>query len=612
MSLAAPIEITQELLESASEEELRAIARQLEEAKAFAVQIGPQTDEELHAFIKEKWGIHVPRVAVTEGMSSPFQFIADIYFFRENSVIGIANREGAKTSSVALIHALFANFFPGYEGISAGAIEEQTKRVYGALKQLNRKWGQDNIAETQATQIRWKNDSIVEPKVGTDAQMNGPHSFLLHRDEIEQFRRSAFNEADNITKSGKTADGRKFPAIDVYTTSRKKARGLLQEMIDRVDEAKKNGSIPPYKIYIWGVAETIENQPNCRQAPQNVGRPDEELCNCHRYINGKMPDGTPRSLEKICGGRFFKSDGWRPREPDIAGKFMANSPAMWDAQQECKKPATEGLILADFSKETHGITNFVPNPEDGKIYQSADFGGKNPHSSHLYQYTDRPVLATGFSGNPVFIPQDSYIVFGEVYIAEVGNNVFAQMIKNVEANYRKEAPFLTIDERYADVAARAARIDFKQTHGLKTVWRVTREINEHIKIIQQLVSQNRIFVCHTSSPMWCEEAEAWQWDDSGEKQLDTFNHSMAEARYAIANIERKLLSEKKHPTNRNTVVQAGPAIGETPSNPLSMTPNTGPAIKTYMSGSPHDSEDFDRMPIHQGPLAMSEDRMYGP
>ncbi len=604
------LKIDEAALMGASRDELIKLAKQVSLARVTASKIGPQTDDELHAFIKAKWGLHLPRVAVSPGMSAPFDFISDVYFHRETSVIAVANREGGKTNSAAIIHALFANFYPGYEGISAGAIGEQTKRVYQSLKRLNKMWGQDKVKESQATHIEWLNGSVVEPKDGTAAQMNGPHSWLLHRDEIEQFRREAFNEADNITKSGATTDGRMFPATDIYTTSRKKAHGLLQEMLDKVEDAEKGGTIPPYKVYIWGVAETIQNQPDCQMAPENAGRPSCDLCNCDRYVNGKLSDGSPRSLAKVCGGRFFKSDGWRPREPDISGKFMANSAAMWDAQQECSKPATEGLILGDFSKETHGIQGWVPHPEIGKVYQSADFGGTNAQSANWYQYVEKMTSAIDYSGNFIIIPADSYVVFGEVYMSEIGNNKFANLIKDQEATWKSKIPFFEIEERYADIAAKSARLDFLQTHGLRTAWRITREINEHILIIQDLVSNKRIFV-DSSAPMWAEEAESWQWDGDTGKQLDTFNHAMSNARYGIANIERKLISEKRHPQNRNMQIGSSAPVssGQVATNSFAQVPNTGPVTKKYMSGSPHESNGSD-LPIHQGPRpAFGMDRM---
>ena len=114
--------------------------------------------------------------------------------------------------------------------------------------------------------------------------------------------------------------------------------------------------------------------------------------------------------------------------------------------------------------------------------------------------------------------------------------------------------------------------------------------------------------------MWAEEAEAWQWDGDTGKQLDTFNHAMSDARYAIANIERKLIGEKKHPHNREQADPiAGPVVGAEPTvRTMADPPSTGPVTKRYITGSPHDDMEG-MLPIHQGssPASLTS-RMLGP
>lgn len=523
-----PLTIDPKALLGASRADLVALAKNISKAKQNAVKIGPQNDDELHAYIVEKWGISVPRVAVTPGMDPPFAMIADVFFMRENAVLGVACREGSKTMGVAIIHALLARFYPGYEGISAGAIDEQSKRAYQALMTLLRRHGADWVkGQSLQSKTDFTNGSIVEVKGGTMAQLNGPHSNLLHRDEIELFNREAFNEADNITKSATLPDGRQIPAIDILTTSRKRARGLLQEIMDDCEVAIKAGRKPPYKIYKWGVAETIKRVPNCRGLPENEGKPDSELCPCHNIVKGTWDDDSERTLESVCDGRFGRSDGWRPLEPDIIKKFTTNSRAMWDAQQECIKPATEGLILTQFSEERCGIRDFEPDPENGKIYNASDFGGANPHSSHWYQRLDRPYESVDFWGQKFVIPVGSLVCFDEVYIAEVGNNTFARMIVAKEEKWKALYPGWQVEERYADVANRAARIDFRNHETpLPTMWRVTREIEEHIQKCNDIINEKRFYVLLDGCPMFVDEAKSWQRDPATGKQIDTFNHCL--------------------------------------------------------------------------------------
>lgn len=595
------LDIDEKTLLGLSKEELRETLAKLRAFKQRAAQVGPQTPDELHEFIKEKYGVHIPRIAVTPGHDAPFDFICDAFFQWETSQLVIANREGAKTFSVALIHALMARFYPGYEGITAGAIEIQSKRCYSSFKSLNGQFGSDQVKDTLQSETNYKNGSKVEIVTMTYSAMNGPHSNLLHRDEVELARRDAFDEGDNITKSGYTRDGRQIKAHDILTSTRKKARGLVQELLDKVEAAVSKGEKPPYRVYKWGVAETIKRVENCRYhaAP---GTPEEELCACPKYINGTMDDGSVRTLEKVCGGRFGKSDGWRPLEPDIAGKFMKNSKAMWKAQQECSKVASEGLIYPNFSKETHGLRNYDPNPEHGKIYLGVDFGATHPSSAHWYQHTNQIKWATNYSGGLIFIPAGSYVAFDEVYTAELGNMQLAGRIISTEIDWQRKYIYFEVEERYADPAAKMARIDWRNhTPPLPTVWRVTREIEEHINLVQQKVDNMLFYVDVDRCPMLVSEMEAYQRDPKTGKPVDDFNHAMDELRYVVANVERKLQIEKHVGAGQDLAVAAeherkGPAPPST--YDISTIPDAGPSKSPFVSPEYMQTGDEIDAPIH--------------
>lgn len=611
--MSQPLAIDPKALLGASRSDLVALAKNISKAKDSARRVGPQTDDELHAFILEKWGINVARVAVSPGFDAPFDWLADAYFERENAILVVGSRESSKTFGVAILNALNAIFKPGYWAISAGAIEEQSRNAYKALMELLRRWGSEFIKGVPLqSKTELKNGSIIEVKGSTMAQLNGPHSNSLHRDELELFDRAPFDEADNITKSGITSDGREIKALDILTTSRKFAKGLLQEILNDCDEAIKDGRKPSYRVYRVGVAETVKRVPNCRGLAENSGKDDCDLCDCNQFIKGTWDDGSDRTLEQVCDGRFGRSDGWRPLNPDVIKKFTTNSRFMWEAQQECMRPAGEGLILASFKEAVHVISSYEPRPEYGRIYQSSDFGGTNAQAASWYQYLNQPVEVTDFYGDIKTLPQGSLVCFAEVYMSEIGNMQFAALIVAMENRFKAIYGIgWEVEERYADVANRAARIDFKNYDPpLRTVWRVTREIEEHITKCVDIVNSNLFYVLKgsddgTGCPMFIEEAEAWQRDPNTGKQIDTFNHQMSAWRYCVANVDRKLQIERRKGigagAQSSVTAEENEAVGNQPRSDL---PNTGPVSASY-----NDDQPFD-IPLHKHGPSDSFERVW--
>jgi len=122
------------LLEQLSDEELSEMLSAQTQLEARLREMGPQTDDELHEWLKFELGIDIPRTAVCEGHSAPFTFLADLYFERTEAALGVANRGGAKTFLVAVLHWLNSRFKPGCESCTFGATEAQSLRAYAHLK----------------------------------------------------------------------------------------------------------------------------------------------------------------------------------------------------------------------------------------------------------------------------------------------------------------------------------------------------------------------------------------------------------------------------------------------------------------------------------------------
>lgn len=531
-----------EALGQLSKQELLELAKMAAVIEQRVVSGAPMNDDELHTWVKSELGVDIPREAVCDGHHAPFDFVADFFFERQNSGIVVANRGGSKTFGVAILHYLNGKFKAGIEGFTFGATEAQSKRAYAHLKDLIRKKNDDEIESSLESMTKWKNGSSVEIVPGTIRAVNGPHPQVVHADEVELMDEDVFYESRNMAQS-KTIDGRFLRAQNIITSTRKRAAGLMQRLVDEVMDAELQGKEPPYKLYTWCIFETAQNVPNCQKA--NPDLPPGKRCPCDTIKRGKLDGGVDRTLADVCNGRLARSQGWIDFD-DVIKLFMSNTPEMWEAQQECKKPSTSGMVVPSFTRERHCIKNFEVDPGNGPIYQGIDFGGTNPHAVLFVQVLEHEVDVEMWSGGTKRLRQGTHVYFDEIYKAEISNNKLADLICDRELAWRKAAPGFKVHSRFCDPQGKAARLDLRNHNpALPSVWYTTRDVREHIKLVNELYNDDMIVIDASRCLMMVEEIEAWHYPkgrsssvDDPEIPVNDFDHAMSAMRYSIANIAR--------------------------------------------------------------------------
>ena len=192
--------------------------------------------------------------------------------------------------------------------------------------------------------------------------VNSPHPQKVHADEIDLMDEEIFYESRSMSSSKTLSDGTVIGAQDIATSTRKSNKGLMQKIINEVESAKKHDLKPPWRIYKSCLWEVAQEAPNCRSAPKDerearlkeLGKDPCELCECNKVAKGEWAENVPRTLESVCKGKLFKSRGWM-RYPDIVGKFTQNSPQVWVAQLECRRPMADGLYLPTWSRERYCV-----------------------------------------------------------------------------------------------------------------------------------------------------------------------------------------------------------------------------------------------------------------
>ena len=537
-----------DLLGSMSEEELQELFEANQQLEQQIATQGPQNRDELHSWVKHELGVDIPRHTVCEGHCAPFDFLADLYFEDVEAAIGVANRGGSKTFIVAVLHWLNSKFKAGVESCTFGAVENQSYRAYSHLKV----WAYDEDGERKPEVVSsmmretiFANGSMVNILGSTPEQVNGPHPQKAHADEIELMRDDTWQESRNMTVGKTLKDGRVIKAQDISTSTRKGPNGRVQNLINEIEQAVREGYKPPRTLYIWCQKETASENPACQMvsAEQRESRLKEldrdpcEVCDCDKIRKGQDEDGNPRLLKDVCGGDFFRSRGWQPFS-DVIKQFTENDPETYEAQVLCQKPEMKWHYLPTFTEEHHGLRDFMPDPANGPIFTSVDWGGSNPHAINWYQLLKFDIDVPGYNGDPVRVREGTLVCFDEIYIAEIGNERLGEMVKAKEASWKEIYPNFRVWERYSDPQGKAARLDWKAM-GLKTTWHTTREKEEQFKAIREMMTDDLFRVDVTRCKMWIAEAKAWRKNPNTDDELDeNFNHAMSAFRYMVINLKK--------------------------------------------------------------------------
>lgn len=544
-----------ERLKKLRTEDIQNLVLSLQGLARHSKQQGPQTDDELHAWIKDNLRMDIPRVPVCPGHQTPFQFISDIYFERVGAAIAMANRGGSKTMSAAIIHLLNSLFKPTCESISVGAIEAQAYRAYDNLTKLIKWHGKVDVAkdnpEIQVSiqkETVFKNGSKVFVVPGTVSAVNGPHPQKVHLDEVELMEPDVFAEAKFMSQGKKIEiDGemREIKSQDFLTSTRKRAHGMMQAILDDIQAAKNSGFKPPYELYIWCYREIAQNQPNCRMAYPEL--PESKKCICDTIVKGTWDDGSPRKFSDVCNGALARSQGFLGLD-DIHKNFQESSQDAWEAQQECSKPEVGGLVFPTFTRERVGIKWYEPDPELGPIYMGIDFGGTNPHAASWYQVLRYDVDVYAFDQQADEKPkkrlkEGTRVCFDEVYIANISNVEFANLVKAKESLWVRKYKNFSVKARFADPAAKAARLEWA-INGLPTQYFVTREIPEQVKTVNEMLKEDLFAIDLSRVEMLPEEMEAYSYPNKRlgvvndpEKPIDDFNHQISALRYCMQHLK---------------------------------------------------------------------------
>lgn len=276
----------------------------------------PQSDEELHEYIRKAFLVYIPDAAVCEGHTSPFRFIADAFFERFQSALLYANRGGGKTWASAIIHALNCRFRPKVWTTHVGATDKQAHRCYDKFKDLLKldsiSWTVDG--DPLMSKTGFHNGAVLEILPGTMKQTSGPHPQKAVADEVEDMPWPVYS---NFLQMPQTSEG--VQSQIWHTSAHRLPTGTMARL---VTEHRQRG----IDLYKFCVFETVKPTPRC----------------------GGSHDCP---IFDLCGRKCERSRGYVEKR-DVFQRFRSD-PDGFHSQQMCRKPSAGDLEFSEWDDLAH-------------------------------------------------------------------------------------------------------------------------------------------------------------------------------------------------------------------------------------------------------------------
>ena len=336
----------------------RTSARPAQPARTDAFQVVPPPREDsrenrglLWAFIKEAFGIALPRRRFAPGHSSPFHFVAQAYFHPEQDLAAWACRSGLKTLACSIIAALE---FLAYDNLQARVLSGSEAQA-GFLYDYWTRWCRGILAGRVSELCRTHTTVAggrMEIVPASQASVRGAKVHRLFEDELDEVDA----EIDSAAV-GMLASSDDIPARTVYASTWHRGDGLMGKLIDA---APANG----VALHKWNIWESLENCPEDRHQGgagcRECGLGPACVAKAREYH--KKPE-LPCGIAAETMGLY--------RIDDAIKAFRKLDRGTWQAEYECRRPSTAGLVYADFDPMVHRRSKA---PDHLTIYRSIDWG----------------------------------------------------------------------------------------------------------------------------------------------------------------------------------------------------------------------------------------------
>jgi hypothetical protein len=337
----------------------------------------PITPQDLYLFLYLATGENVPHKAVCRDHQTPWDLIVKAFFNKSSSILGIGNRKGSKTRSVAKLILAELKYVDGVEIASVGAIEKQANKCYRYVDAFLKRACPNDVVKAIRSETRLLNNSSYEQLVGTVTGVNSPHPHKLRADEVELMKQEVLEELLLVPNSD---DAHGIPRNTILTSTRKYTYGIVQSIVD-----DKDGD---FEVLIWCYKEVAEP---CKESRRGSGKRKYIIKDYYNVDD----TGAPAEKEIIawsncgkcpllpsCRGDLAYAEGYLPID-DLIKDFKSVHINTWIQQMECRRVSTVGKVYPQFDEAVHcknfGYQSSLP------MDISVDFGHQNPNCVGFWQ-----------------------------------------------------------------------------------------------------------------------------------------------------------------------------------------------------------------------------------
>jgi hypothetical protein len=266
-----------------------------------------ETEEQLKAYLLQRFGIRIPDIQVCPNHSTPWRAFAEAFFARAPVSVWKASRGlGGKSYLLAALGDVEAAAL-GADVKILGGSGEQARRVHESMQEFWRHpLAPSELLLSDPTQrtTHLTNRGRVEALLASQASVRGPHPQRLRCDEVDEMNRAILAAA-----RGMPQDSRGILSQTVLSSTHQYEDGTMTEILE---EAEREG----WPVHEWCYKESMaganawltEDVKERKRATMSIDSWDVEveLQRPNAEAKAFSPDAIERMFRRDLG--FFKGD----------------------------------------------------------------------------------------------------------------------------------------------------------------------------------------------------------------------------------------------------------------------------------------------------------------